>query len=200
MYKSLLILLSPLMLAACNNNHSADNVPPNDNSPADTSGTYPPVETGTANTNYKPAFEGQTRVAGVKTKTPYDVKVLSEGLKSPWGITQLPDGRLLITQKAAGTMVIATADGKLSEPITGLPAVNPDGQGGLLDVAIDPNFSSNKMLYWTFSEKTADGNLTAVAKGTLSADEKRVENVTVIYRATPGIQRHASLWRKSHFR
>ncbi len=199
MYKSLLILLSPLqMLAACNNNHSADNVPPNNNSPADTSGTYPPVETGTANTNYKPAFEGQTRVAGVKTKTPYNVKVLSEGLKSPWGITQLPDGRLLITQKA-GTMIIATADGKLSEPITGLPAVNPDGQGGLLDVAIDPNFSGNKMLYWTFSEKTADGNLTAVAKGTLSADEKRVENITVIYRVTRPTK-YASLWRKSHFR
>jgi glucose/arabinose dehydrogenase len=69
--------------------------------------------------------------------------------------------------------------------ITGLPAVNASGQGGLLGVTTDPQFSSNRMVYWAFSENMSGGNLTALAKGTLSADEKRIENVSVIYRATP---------------
>src|SRR5690554_280603 len=58
-----------------------------------------PVETEAPNTDYKPAFEGQTRIAGVKTDTPYEGRVLSEDLNSPWGITTLPDGRFLITEK-----------------------------------------------------------------------------------------------------
>jgi glucose/arabinose dehydrogenase len=120
----------------------------------------------------------------VKTKTPYEFKVLSNDLKSPWGVTSLPDGRLLITEKA-GVLRIATTDGKLSEPITGLPAVKLAGQGGLLGITIDPDFSNNRMVYWVFSEQRPDGTLTAVAKGKLSADEKKIENATVIYRATP---------------
>jgi glucose/arabinose dehydrogenase len=82
-------------------------------------------------------------------------------------------------------MRIAKTSGELSEPITGLPAVNASSQGGLLGLTLDPGFTSNRMVYWTFSENTNQGNLTAVAKGTLSADEKRMENVSVIYRATP---------------
>jgi glucose/arabinose dehydrogenase len=82
-------------------------------------------------------------------------------------------------------MRISTTTGKLGTPITGLPEVNDNGQGGLLGLTIDPAFSTNKMVYWVFSEKTPQGNLTAVAKGKLSADEKRIENATVIYRATP---------------
>ena len=60
-------------------------------------GTLPPVETNSPNTDYKPAFEGQTRAAGVKTATPFEVKVISEGLTRPWSLVPLPDGRLLIT-------------------------------------------------------------------------------------------------------
>jgi glucose/arabinose dehydrogenase len=110
--------------------------------------------------------------------------MLTDKLDNPWGITSLPDGRFLITEKG-GTMRIATNAGVLSEPITGLPAVNASGQGGLLGLTIDPSFSSNRMVYWTFSEKSSQGNLTAVAKGKLSDDEKKIENATVIYRATP---------------
>lgn len=143
------------------------------------------VETKTPNSpEYKPAFAGQTRVTGVKTKTPFEGKVLNESLKSPWGVTSLPDGRLLITEKA-GTMRIATRDGKLSEPITGLPKVNSDGQGGLLGVRVDPDFTSNRMVYWSFSENLPEGNLTAIGKGKLAADEKTIEGATVIYRAIP---------------
>ena len=143
-----------------------------------------PVETKEANTKYKPAYEGQTRIKGVKTSTPYTFNVISKDLKYPWGITSLPDGRLLINEKG-GTMRIAKTTGELSAPITGIPQVNPAGQGGLLGLTVDPEFTKNRTVYWAFSEKTDGGNLTAVAKGTLSADETKIENAKVIYRATP---------------
>lgn len=143
-----------------------------------------PVETQKPNSDYPPAFAGQTRITGVKTTTPWEGTVLTSDLKKPWGIAPLPGGRLLITEKG-GDMRIATAAGQLSEPITGIPAVDEKGQGGLLGVTTDPQFASNRMVYWSFSEKQGNGNLTAIAKGKLSADEKTIENATVIYRATP---------------
>mgnify|MGYP000960594531 CR=1 FL=1 len=168
-----------VLLTACNSQET-----PPDNRSTDDATTLAPVETKPPNTNYKPAFAGQTRIAGVKTQTPIDVKVLNSGLTKPWGITSLPDGRFLITEKG-GSMRIASATGELSEAITGLPAVNSKGQGGLLGVTLDPAFSTNRMVYWVFSEDVSGGNLTAVAKGKLSADEKKIEGSTVIYRATP---------------
>jgi aldose sugar dehydrogenase len=172
-----------VILMACDNN----NPQPASTADSDTTAaadSSKPVETRSPNSNYKPAFAGQTRIGGVKSKTPYEAKVINSDLKSPWGITQMPDGRFLITQKA-GTMRIATASGNLSEPITGLPSVNSRGQGGLLGLTLDPSFANNRMVYWVFSENVQGGTLTSVAKGKLSADEKRIENATVIYRATP---------------
>lgn len=144
-----------------------------------------PVETAPPNSDYKPAFEGQTRVAGAKTSTAYDVQIWSKELKRPWGIISLPDGRLLITQKEEGTLRIVDKDGGLSAAITGLPEVDSKGQGGLLDLALDPQFSENRMVYWTYSGLSEGKNLTAVAKGRLADDEKTVEQVQVIYEATP---------------
>ncbi|MFD2934663.1 PQQ-dependent sugar dehydrogenase [Spirosoma flavum] len=142
------------------------------------------VETKEPNSAYKPAFAGQTRIDGVKSATNYEGKVLTEALKFPWGITSLPDGRMLVTERE-GTMRIVTSVGKVGESITGLPKVNPSGQGGLLGIRVDPAFATNRMVYWVFSEPSAEGNVTAVAKGKLSADEKKIEGATVIYRATP---------------
>lgn len=170
-----------ILLLACNSNEPRVASHENTVAVADTS---KPVETREPNSNYKPAFAGQTRIAGVKTKAAYEGKVISTGLRRPWGITPMPDGRFLITEKE-GTMRIATATGTLSEPITGIPAVNSRGQGGLLGLTLDPAFAKNRMVYWVFSENVQGGNLTAVAKGKLSADEKKIENATVIYRATP---------------
>jgi aldose sugar dehydrogenase len=176
MLKTSLFIVASVGLLACNiGGSNAGNTPSNGSSSA--------VETKPPNSTYKPAFPGQTRVAGVKTNTAFEGKVLSSDLKSPWGITVLPDGRLLLTQKG-GTMRIATTDGKLSDEITGLPTVNSQGQGGLLGLALDPDFQTNRMVYWCFSEPQPE-NHTAVAKGKLSADEKRIENATVIYRALP---------------
>ncbi|MFN8356629.1 MAG: PQQ-dependent sugar dehydrogenase [Spirosomataceae bacterium] len=144
------------------------------------------VETKAPNSpEYKPAFPGQTRAPAIKTSTPYEFKVLTEGLTFPWGIKYLPDGRLLVTEKEAGSLRIVKQSGELSKPITGLPAVNSNGQGGLLGITIDPNFEKNRMVYWTFSENVEGGTHTSVAKGKLSADETKIEGATVIYRATP---------------
>ncbi len=148
-------------------------------------GTLDPVETKAANTNYTPAFTGQTRIAGIKTKASYKVEKIAQSIGTPWAVVPLPDGRLLITDKS-GFMQLFSATGELQKKINGFPAVDNGGQGGLLDVAPDPDFANNKILYWSFSEaQQGGGNLMAVAKGTLSADETSIENPTVIFRATP---------------
>lgn len=143
-----------------------------------------PVETNSPNTTYPSAFEGQTRIGSVKTSFPVKATVLTSSLSAPWGITSLPDGRLLITQKG-GQLRIATAAGALSNPITGMPSVNSSDQGGLLGLCIDPQFTTNRMVYWVFSEQVTGGTVTAVAKGKLANDETSIENATVIYRANP---------------
>lgn len=143
-----------------------------------------PVESNPANTAYKPAFSGQTRINGVQTNTSYEAKAITTTLTKPWGIKSLPDGRLLITEKG-GSLRIVTAAGVVSNPISGIPAVNASGQGGLLGLCLDTEFTSNRMIYWVFSEAVTGGNITAVAKGKLSNDEKSIEGATVIYRSTP---------------
>ncbi|HUP10783.1 MAG TPA: PQQ-dependent sugar dehydrogenase [Niastella sp.] len=177
-----LISMVVLLIACSSNKQNGDNSVSVTSEQTDT--TKKPVETKSPNTNYSPAFKGQTRIGGVRTTTPYESKILSDALNKPWGITSLPDGRFLITEKE-GTMRIAASTGNVSEQITGLPKVNAAGQGGLLGVTTDPAFSANKIVYWVFSENTPQGNCTSVAKGKLSADEKRIENATVIYRALP---------------
>src|SRR3569833_3224623 len=145
--------------------------------------TGPPVETKAANSTYKPAFAGQTRIGSVKTKTPYTVTVINSSLNGPWGIHVLPDGRLLISSKP-GTMQILTTDGKVVKTITGFPAVQFAGQGGLLDENLGPDFATNRMIYWTYAQP-GEGATLAVAKGKLSADETKLENVKVIWEAYP---------------
>jgi glucose/arabinose dehydrogenase len=110
--------------------------------------------------------------------------VIATDLKRPWGIAAMPDGRLLITEKS-GTMRIATSAGQLSQPITGLPPVDDKGQGGLLGLALDPQFASNRTVYWAFTHRTGSGNLTAIAKGVLAPDERTILNASIIYQATP---------------
>ncbi len=173
------IILTLVYTTSCANNERASS----DNNNTDTT-SLPPVETKAPNSNYKPAFSGQTRIAGVKTTTPYKVEKIAEKLGRPFAIVAMPDGRLMVTIKS-GYMEIHDANGKLFKKITGLPDVVFSGQGGLLDVAFDPNFSRNKIIYWSYSEKYQEGSLTAVAKGKLNEAEGNVESVSVIFRATP---------------
>src|ERR1700761_5212671 len=144
----------------------------------------PPVETKPGFANYKPAFAGQTRIAGAKTNTAFKVEKISEKLGNPFAIVAMPDGRLMVTLKS-GTMEIHDKNGALVKKITGLPTVVYAGQGGLLDVAFDPAFTSNKMIYWSYSEKVEGGSATAVAKGKLNEAGGTVDDVAVIFRQTP---------------
>jgi glucose/arabinose dehydrogenase len=148
--------------------------------------TTGPVETRASKSGYKPAFEGQTRINRVKTTTAYQVERIAEKIGNPWAVITTPDGRLLISDRS-GYISLFGADGKLIKKITGLPVVEFKGQGGLLDLALDPDFAKNKTLYWSFSQKSGQGNLTAVAKGVLSADESKIENPVVIFQATPDL-------------
>lgn len=143
-----------------------------------------PVETNPPEADFEPAFENQTRVNGVRTVTEYSVEKIAEGLDSPWGISPLNDGSFAITQKS-GTMKILSVDGELSKDITGFPEVDSNGQGGLLDVTADTDFDSSRLLYFTFSEPSEEGNLTALGSGILSEDLQRIEDFQVIYRALP---------------
>ncbi|MDP3853185.1 PQQ-dependent sugar dehydrogenase [Phenylobacterium sp.] len=142
--------------------------------------TRPPNAEGQA-----PAFAGQTRAPEVKSNVAYEIQTMAEGLDKPWGLAFLPDGRLLISERPGRLRILAT-DGKLSEPVAGLPAVDARGQGGLLGLAVDPAFSRTGLIYWAYAEAGAEGaNHTAVARGRLTGNG--VENVQVIFRQTPSI-------------
>ncbi len=164
-----------LMVAACADDDKSKDVPV---------ATGPPVETVDPNTSYNPAFAGQTRANGAQTTTAFKADVITSSLSAPWGVTGLPDGRLLVTEKE-GSLRIVTQAGVISAPIQGLPAVNSQGQGGLLGICLDPEFAENRMIYWVFAEAVAGGNVTAVAKGRLSDNDSAIEAATVIYRANP---------------
>lgn len=180
----MLITVMAVMIISCNsgsvNGNMTDNNPPAGDS-------LPPVETRSPENDFQPAFRGQTRAPGMKTSIAINHTVVTDKLKKPWGIVSLPDGRFLVTQKE-GSMIIVSQNGETGKEITGIPAVNSRGQGGLLGLTLDPDFQSNRIVYWAFSEDQPDGTLTALAKGKLSADESKMENVQVIYRAAPAFK------------
>ena len=110
------------------------------------------------------------------------VVTVADGLEQPWGLAFLPDGRMLITEKE-GRLRLVGPDGTLSEPLAGVPEVYDSGQGGLLDVALDPDFAANQLVYLSFSEPGGEGGGTAVARGKLGAD--RLGDVEIIWRQQP---------------
>lgn len=147
--------------------------------------TCSPIETRAPNgADQRPASPGQTRVCGVNSNVGFEVVVLTKGLSTPWAVEPLPGGDLLVTERP-GRLRIVSAAGEIGEPITGLPAVDARGQGGLLDVALSPTFESDRTIYWTFAEPRGGGNGTSVARGVLSADRKNLEQVRVIFQVLP---------------
>ena len=167
--------------------HACEKPEPIDNKPNPTDSTVqlelgPPVETRSIVTKYTSAFMGQTRVGGLKTKTPFSFEIINTSLTEPWGIGALPNGKLIITQQN-GIMRVSTADGILGPNIANVPVVKFAGQGGLLGICVDPDFQSNRMLYWAFSESVSGGSITSVAKGRLSESEDALESVSVVYRS-----------------
>nr|WP_298721716.1 PQQ-dependent sugar dehydrogenase [uncultured Steroidobacter sp.] len=152
---------------------------------ASTAASNTPLETRPPNgEDFKPAFAGQTRAPAVKSEFPLEVSVVAKDLNGAWAFEFLPDQRILVTERQ-GNLRIVGKDGQVSAPLKGLPKVYFEGQGGLLDVALDPQFATNRTIYWSYAEPRKGGNGTALAKGVLSADETAVENVQVIFRQMP---------------
>ncbi|HYC37019.1 MAG TPA: PQQ-dependent sugar dehydrogenase [Usitatibacter sp.] len=144
-----------------------------------------PVATSGANApNQNPAFEGQTRACEVKSDVAFEVSVIAKGLVHPWAVEPMPNGDFLVTERP-GRMRVVSARGKVGEPLAGLPKVDAGGQGGLLDVALSPSFATDRTIFWSYSEPRQGGNATSVARGVLSQDSRRLEQVSVIFRALP---------------
>jgi glucose/arabinose dehydrogenase len=140
-------------------------------------------------TGQTPAFAGQTRAPEQKLNVAFNVVTVTEGLVNPWGLTFLPNGKMLVTERP-GRLRVVSADGKqMSEPVAGLPVVDPRGQGGLLDVALDPAFQANQLIYWSYAELRDSGaNNTAVARGRfVDGTAPKVENVQVIFHQAPSL-------------
>jgi aldose sugar dehydrogenase len=110
------------------------------------------------------------------------VDTVARGLVNPWALAFLPDGRILVTERP-GRLRIVTPTGTLSDPLSGVPEVHARGQGGLLDVALDPRFAENRLVYLSYAEPGEGGAGTAVARGRLG--DTGLENVQVIYRQRP---------------
>jgi glucose/arabinose dehydrogenase len=126
---------------------------------------------------------------------PVTAETVADGLEYPWGMAVLPDGGLLVTERP-GRLRIVSADGKLSDPLEGVPEVFAEeeggllglfskGQGGLLDVALDPDFGTNRLIYLSFAEAGEEGASTAAARARLSEDRTGLEELGVIFRQEP---------------
>jgi glucose/arabinose dehydrogenase len=138
--------------------------------------------------NQKPAFAGQSRAPVHKLGVAFEIVTVATGLDKPWGLTFLPSGKMLVTEKP-GRLRVVTADGTLSPPVAGLSPVDTRNQGGVLDVVLHPKFASNNLIYWSFSEPHEGGlTNTAVARGTfVDGPTPRVNDVQVIYHQVPSL-------------
>lgn len=117
-----------------------------------------------------------------RIQTEFDVKIVTRGLQHPWGMAFLPDGKMLVTERP-GRLRIVTQDGSISNPIKNVPSVYHVKQGGLLDVALDPNFSANRLIYLSYAEPVGNSASTAVARAELVNNS--LKNLKVIFRQDP---------------
>jgi glucose/arabinose dehydrogenase len=125
---------------------------------------------------------GSVAMAQIRSET------ISSGLENPWGVTFLPGGRFVVTERS-GRLRVISADGRIGAPVSGLPAIAAGGQGGLLDVLADSAFEKNRALYFCFSEPEAGGsaNGTALARAQLSEDGAKLENLRIIFSQRPKV-------------
>ncbi|KPF63362.1 hypothetical protein IP69_19305 [Bosea sp. AAP35] len=114
------------------------------------------------------------------------VETVASGLENPWGLAFLPDGRMLVTERPGRLRLVGT-DGKLSPALSGVPNVAARGQGGLLDVVLDPGFAQNRMIYLSFAEARAGGSGTSVARARLNERGTALEGAKVIFQQMPTV-------------
>ncbi|WP_324764248.1 PQQ-dependent sugar dehydrogenase (plasmid) [Sinorhizobium meliloti] len=115
---------------------------------------------------------------------PVSVEVFAGGLEHPWGAVLLPDGDMLVTERP-GRLRLVSAEGAVGEPIEGVPDVFAQGQGGLLDVALGPDFATNRTVYLSFAEEREGGAATSVGRGRLNDDATALSDFKVIFRQEP---------------
>ncbi|MDD2109095.1 PQQ-dependent sugar dehydrogenase [Pseudomonas asiatica] len=114
------------------------------------------------------------------------VSTLADGLRNPWALAFLPGGKDMLVTERAGNLRVVNAEGKVGPPISGVPKVWAEGQGGLLDVVLSPEFAKDRTVYLSYAEEGSDGKAgTAVGRGQLSHDRARLENFNVIFRQQP---------------
>ncbi|OLO09135.1 glucose dehydrogenase [Salinicola sp. MH3R3-1] len=146
-----------------------------------------PVQSGLPNApDQTPAFDGQTRAPALEDDIDLSMKTIAKGLEHPWGLAFVDNDMALVTERAGRLRAVDLQAGTLSPPIEGLPEIDTRGQGGLFDVSLDPDFASNRRIYFSYAEPRGDGeNGTSVARGVLSQDHSRLTDVEVIFRQTP---------------
>lgn len=117
----------------------------------------------------------------------YELRLVevATGLDHPWGLAFLPGGDMLVTERDPGSIRIVSKDGTLKEPLDGVPEAYTSNQGGMLDVAVDPEFTSNNMIYFSFSEPGASGASTAVGRGVLDQGANALRDVEIIFSQQP---------------
>lgn len=148
-----------------------------------------PVPTGPPNVpSNRPAFPEQTRAPEVRTAAPFQVAEIASGLRLPWAVAFLPDGRYLVTEKHLGRLIIVGPNGTKSKPVAGLPRVDGRNQGGLMDVELAPDYPRSGMIYWSYYEPRHGGNGLAVARGRLDLAMPGVEGVQVVFRMQPTLE------------
>jgi glucose/arabinose dehydrogenase len=145
------------------------------------------VETAPPNVpEFKPAFPEQTRAPAIQTKTAIKVDEIAKDLDLPWALAFLPDGRMLVTEKHDGELYIVSPDGKKSEKTAGVPKVDGEDQGGLLDVKLGPDYATSKLVYLSYYEPRDGGNGLAVARAKLVDGAKpKLEQLKVVFRMEP---------------
>lgn len=129
-------------------------------------------------------LSGWAATAETFTSEHYTLRVVTvaDRLDEPWSLAWLPDGRMLVTEKP-GNLRIVSSDGTVSDPVGGVPDVADGGQGGLLDVLVDPGFETNRTIYLSYSEPGRGGSGTAVARARLDGD--RLSDVQVLFQQLP---------------
>ena len=142
---------------------------------------------GQRNTDFPPAFPEQFRAPLAQSEVELETETLAGGLVHPWGIAVLPDEAGYLVTERAGQLRHVTADGAVSAPIAGVPEVFAREQGGLLDVAVSPDFASDRMVYMTYAKPTgSEGqSATAAARGVLSDDLSELTEVEDIFVQDP---------------
>lgn len=130
-------------------------------------------------------FPEQAGATPVETVEVYQAQSIVTGLANPWALEFMPDGSALVTEKS-GQIRVVTPEGTLAEPLTGVPAVDVRGHGGLLDISLAPAFANTRMVYFSYVQADGEGKTgIVVARGRLSDDSRRLEGVHDIFRQAP---------------